>query len=69
MPLCRALNVLYVEDHHAIRDNYARLFKELFSSLESAKDGQEGLTKYQSSKFDLAITDINMPRMDGIEMI
>ncbi len=43
--------------------------KNLFSSLETAKDGQEGLTKYQSSKFDLVITDINMPRMNGIEMI
>jgi two-component system chemotaxis response regulator CheY len=34
-----------------------------------AVDGKEGLTKASGAKFDLIITDLNMPNMDGIEMI
>jgi len=65
----KSLNALYVEDDSAILENYAKVFKEFFASLQTAQDGQEGLEKYKDGSFDLVITDINMPRMDGIEMI
>jgi two-component system chemotaxis response regulator CheY len=34
-----------------------------------ATDGKDGLSKVNVGKFDLVITDLNMPLMDGIEMI
>lgn len=65
----KPLKVLYVEDDVGIRDNYTKVFSEVFSSVDIANDGQEGIEKYQNSSYDLVITDINMPRMNGIEMI
>jgi two-component system chemotaxis response regulator CheY len=38
-----------------------------YSTVE-AKDGADGLSKAQSDKFDLVITDVNMPIMDGITL-
>jgi two-component system chemotaxis response regulator CheY len=37
--------------------------------VAEACDGKDGLEKSGGQKFDLVITDLNMPRMDGIEMI
>jgi len=34
-----------------------------------AVDGEDGLAKVASGKFDLLITDLNMPNVDGIELI
>ncbi len=65
----KPLSVLYVEDDLGIRDNYAKVFGELFFSVDLAADGQEGLEMYQSNSYDVLITDINMPRMNGIEML
>ena len=65
----KSLTALYVEDDMAIRDNYAKVFKEVFASVELAGNGKEGWDKYQSDRYDIVITDINMPVMNGIEMI
>lgn len=65
----KPLNVLYVEDDAAIRVNYAKIFSELFSNVDLAADGQEGLEKFNKNTYDLIITDIKMPHMSGIKMI
>jgi len=65
----KPLSVLYVEDDIGIRDNYTKLFSEFFSLIDCADNGQEGLEKFKQKKYDLVITDINMPKMNGIEMI
>jgi YesN/AraC family two-component response regulator len=65
----KSLNALYVEDDAGIRDNYAKVFAEVFDTLDVAEDGQEGLEKFKAGDYDIVITDINMPRMNGIDMI
>ncbi len=65
----KPLRVLYVEDDLAIRKNYAKVFTDLFASVDLAEDGQEGLDKFLNNTYDIIITDISMPRMNGIEMI
>lgn len=63
------LSILYVEDNDQVREETANIFNLLFAKVSLACDGQEGLEKYNRDKYDIVITDINMPRINGIEMI
>jgi YesN/AraC family two-component response regulator len=63
------LHVLYVEDDAALRKETVILLESYFEKLDVAVDGIDGLDKYNQHSYDIIITDINMPRMDGIEMI
>lgn len=62
------LNVLYVEDDKDLREETTTLFKMLFKNIDTAEDGQVGLDKYNNNVYDLVISDVNMPNMNGIEM-
>jgi YesN/AraC family two-component response regulator len=42
--------------------------KKFFAHVDIASNGLEGLETYEKDKYDLIITDIGMPKMDGIEM-
>lgn len=63
------LRLLYVEDDEDLRNETCSLFEPLFSHVDTAQNGQEGLDKYNQNEYDIVITDINMPIMSGIEMI
>ncbi|WP_373000274.1 response regulator [Sulfurimonas sp.] len=62
-------SVLYVEDDEVIRTQTASFLGRFFPDVVLAEDGAIGLTKYKEREFDVVITDINMPNMNGIEMI
>lgn len=70
----KSLSVLYVEDEDLIRENILDFLRLIFSTVDEAKDGEEGLEKFKTSKrevgayYDIIISDINMPNMDGIQM-
>lgn len=59
--------VLYVEDEEEIREYFARYLKRYIDVLYTAKDGAEALELYHQHKPDIIISDINMPRMSGLE--
>ena len=61
--------VLVVEDHHDTSFLLCRLLKTEGYEVEHAIDGMVGLSAAASAPPDLIVTDIQMPRMDGIEMI
>lgn len=61
--------VLYVEDDELIRTQTVDFLKRFFPLLDIAKDGQEGIEMYDDVRHDIVISDINMPRKNGIEMI
>ncbi|MGD9968940.1 MAG: HD domain-containing phosphohydrolase [Sulfuricurvum sp.] len=65
----QGMNVLYVEDETQIRENTAMLLSNIFSGVTTANNGAEGLRAYQEGRFDLVITDILMPEMNGVVMI
>ncbi len=65
----KELTLLYVEDNEQLKNVKLELFNEIFKKVVYAKNGYEGLMKYQNESFDLVITDINMPVMDGLEMV
>lgn len=62
-------SVLYVEDDEVIRTEIASFLGRFFPDVVLAEDGEIGLSKYKSRDFDVVITDINMPNMNGVEMI
>jgi YesN/AraC family two-component response regulator len=62
-------SVLYVEDDELIREQTASFLGRFFSDIVLAEDGAIGLSKYEQRDFDIVITDIDMPNMNGIEMI
>ncbi|MCX6074522.1 MAG: response regulator [Campylobacterales bacterium] len=65
----KQLAVLYVEDNDALREETAVIFRLLFAKVDLACNGEEGIEKYNRDTYDIIITDINMPRINGIEMI
>ncbi|WP_448955679.1 response regulator transcription factor [Labrys neptuniae] len=60
--------ILIVDDDPHIRELLAFALAKAGMSTHQAGDGEEGLTKALALKPDLAILDINMPRMDGLEV-
>jgi len=68
-------DILFVEDDDTLRSQMKAMFGELFRSVDVAENGRVGLEKYTDEReqtkrsYDLVITDINMPEMNGIEMI
>lgn len=67
--LCSTLKMLYVEDDVSIQTFMLRYLKKFFLSVVVANNGQEGLQAYKNESFDIVITDLSMPVMNGFEMI
>ena len=69
------LIVLYIEDDDILRDATLDAIEDYFGHVESARNGEVALQKYKqyyeenAVYYDVVITDINMPVMDGIELI
>ena len=64
----KKLTLLYVEDNKAIKDMTLMLLKNFFNNIIVAEDGEDGLEKFNSNNIDIIISDITMPKMDGLEM-
>ncbi len=62
------LKVLYVEDNEEVREQTLKMLGDFFGDIHVAKNGLDGLELFKLHKFNLVITDINMPVMDGTEM-
>lgn len=63
--------VLLVDDHAIVRRGLAALLKAdgRYSVVSEANDGEEALAKLEASAADVAILDLSMPRMNGLETI
>jgi two-component system chemotaxis response regulator CheY len=63
-------NVLIVEDSPTMRQLIAFALKRIRGvRIVEANDGVDGLKKLSSERFDLILTDINMPIMDGLKLV
>lgn len=62
------MKVLYVEDDEIIAAAVRHMLLRTFERVDLAEDGEEGLKLYQEDDYDIVISDIRMPRMDGITM-
>jgi YesN/AraC family two-component response regulator len=61
--------ILIVDDNVLMRKLIVNLFSKDDVILDEAGDGQEGLMKMNNNPYDLVITDLIMPGMEGIELI
>ncbi len=61
--------ILVVDDEESIHLLYREELEEEGYEVISAMTGEEGLKLFQKEKPDLVILDINMPGMDGIEVL
>lgn len=61
--------VLIVDDSHSIRELLTSVLKRAGFDVASANDGKAGLQAAKNVTYDLVITDVNMPEMDGIELL
>ena len=61
--------ILYVEDDEKLSEQTGNFFKKFFKSVDLAKNGQEGLNLYKDNSYEIVITDIKMPIMNGMDMI
>jgi len=66
LKLAKNIKILYVEDHIPSAKSTIELFKNFFDSVTHAVDGIEALELFKNGSFDLIITDINMPKLNGI---
>lgn len=66
--LATPLSVLYVEDNEELRAAFSEYLKMFFHKVVICSNGFEGLEAYKTGGFDIVITDINMPRINGLEM-
>ena len=60
--------ILYVEDEEGVRKGYEKALRRHAKELYVACDGEEGLSLFIKYQPDIVITDINMPKKNGIEM-
>lgn len=64
----QAMNILVVDDNNANRILLAKQLAWLGHHAHVATNGQEGYAMWQTTPFDLIITDCNMPGMNGFEL-
>jgi two-component system sensor histidine kinase and response regulator WspE len=61
--------VLVVDDSLTVRELERKLLDQAGYDVEIAVDGVDGWNAVRASHFDLVVTDVDMPRMDGIELV
>ncbi|UBM08292.1 ATP-binding protein [Cupriavidus metallidurans] len=64
----KSLRILLVEDHRVNQVVMRRLLEWLGQRVDVAGDGREALTLTASQSYDLILTDLQMPSMDGYEL-
>lgn len=63
------MRVLVVEDEPVLRDQLAEELRQAGYTVDVAADGQEGLYAFTEYPIDLAIVDLGLPRLSGLELI
>jgi DNA-binding NtrC family response regulator len=62
-------NILLVEDDLAMLETLSLAMRSKGHNVATAHNGEEGLANIADSRFDLVVTDILMPQVDGLGMI
>lgn len=68
-PTTRPLRVLLVDDERGFTDVLARRLGRRCMQVTTAGSGTEGIQKLRDNRFDVAVLDLKMEDMDGIEVL
>jgi two-component system chemotaxis sensor kinase CheA len=67
-PRSKRLRVLLVDDSPIARATESAVVRALGHAVEEALDGEDGWRRLQDERFDLVLTDVQMPRLDGFSL-
>ena len=67
--LAKDFKICVAEDEEQVREDLETILSLVFKNVETAKNGLEALEKLKKDHFDILLTDITMPKMDGFELI
>ena len=65
----RVVSVLFVDDDPRIRDAMSAIMPKMGHKIEIACNGEEALDSLRKGAFDVVVTDLHMPVMDGLQMM
>jgi len=63
-----ALTLLYVEDNKGLQEQAGKIFKKIFKNLMLADSGESAYLLFKEHQPDIVITDINMGKLNGLEL-
>jgi DNA-binding response OmpR family regulator len=66
--MLKNFTILYVDDEDMVRKNAVEFLGRVSSKVYEAKDGKDAIGMWKKHKPDIIITDINMPKLNGIDM-
>lgn len=70
MPANLNMKILVVDDHESMRRIEKQILNDLgFSNVDLADDGTTALPMLQAGNYDFVISDWNMPKMEGIDLL
>jgi signal transduction histidine kinase len=61
--------ILVIEDEAEVRESYKDMFALFGYEVEAVSNGREGLSLINKKDYDVVVTDLNMPEMDGLEVL
>jgi YesN/AraC family two-component response regulator len=67
--LTKNLTVLFVEDSQVLQKQVSKFLSKLFKEVYQACDGEEGLEKFKKHRPNMVLTDLTMPKKNGLDMI
>ena len=63
------MKLLIIEDDELLQKALHKGFRKLEYTVDCASDGEEALDRYFSNTYDLIVLDLNLPKMDGMEVL
>jgi CheY-like chemotaxis protein len=64
----RSARILVIDDEDSVRDVLSRMLESKGHRVAVASNGEEGIKRFKSEKFDLVFTDLGMPKVSGWEV-
>lgn len=61
--------ILLIDDDDDVRRDYGKVLRRLGFAVDTAADGQEAAERLEAKSFDVILSDLEMPRMGGLELL
>jgi len=61
------IKILYVEDEDLTRELTYSILSQFFKNITVCQNGEEALKEFEKKHYDIVISDINMPKLNGLE--